>query len=117
MTERLVSETGLFLYSDYCGDLGSVADYADPEVLQYAGKKQLLQFNGGASMTTLNSHGWQVIPANSIESHRMFQTLAYLGMEPVVELNACGLKTAEILWKSLDRSDVGSLADLCQIIC
>jgi len=117
MTERLVAETDLFLYSDYCGDLGPAADNADPDVLRYSGAKQLLQFNGGVSMTTLNGHGWRVFPANSIESHRMFHTLAYLGIEPVVELNACGLKTAEILWKLLDKSDIGSLAELCQIIC
>jgi hypothetical protein len=117
MTERLIAETDLFVYSDYCSEMGAVIDNADPDVLGYLGKKELLQFTGGLDTAIMTANGWHLTPSQAIESHRMFHTLAYLGMEPVIELHACGLKTAEILWKSLDRKEVGALADLCQIVC
>jgi hypothetical protein len=117
LTQRVVVETDLFIFSDYCGELGSMSDHADPDVLKYSGKKQMLQFTGGMDSNVMGASGWRLVPSRSIESHRMFHTLAYLGMEPVVELHACGLKTAEIVWKSLERTEIGPLANLCQIVC
>lgn len=72
------------------GDI-SVKDYssAQPGVT-------LIQFAGKNDVNALTDCGIQVYPGINLPSHRMAQTLAFLGPQPVIDLHTAGLKVGEL---------------------
>jgi hypothetical protein len=59
----------------------------------------VVQFAGVVNVDELSEQGIKVYPGIELSSHRMTQTLAYLGPRPALELHAAGLKVGELLLK------------------
>jgi hypothetical protein len=56
----------------------------------------LIQFVGGLETDPFSNAGWTVLPDRPLSPQRMWRTLADLGIRPVIELHAAGLKAAEM---------------------
>jgi hypothetical protein len=56
----------------------------------------LVQFVGGLEITPFVNAGWTMLPDRPLPPQRMWRTLADLGIRPVIELHAAGLKAAEM---------------------
>ena len=96
-----------------------------PEQLANASPNTIvLQFVGSADVKYVQEAGLVCIPNYSLESHRMWRTLSYLGPKPVIELHTAGLKVGELMWNLAKRGlnshqiirKLGIPAGLCQTI-
>ena len=103
---RTHGDLDALVFADYCGSLGqppaNLSQGTDP-------KQILLQFAGGCDISSFLNAGWQVTPPTQLPTYRMFQTLAQLGIRPVVELHAAGLKAAELTLRG--KSTLGTPFD------
>lgn len=61
----------------------------------------VLQYAGIVDVTSVELAGLACIPKWSIGAHRMWQTLAYLGPRPIIDLHALGLKVGELMWRRM----------------
>lgn len=66
------------------------------EVARVAPKARVVQFAGAIDVASLERHGIGVWPLPPVGPRRMSRTLAHLGVRPVIELHAAGLKVGEI---------------------
>jgi hypothetical protein len=65
------------------------------EAARLAPGASIVQFAGALEWCSLVRHGVAVWPAPPVEARRMSRTLGHLGVRPVIELHAAGLKVAE----------------------
>jgi hypothetical protein len=85
-----------------------VADYASDEVLvgregllktndllEVAPDASIIQFAGGLDEQELRKNGFNVWPTPAVPPRRMSRTFAALGLKPVIELHAAGLRVGE----------------------
>jgi hypothetical protein len=89
--------TDVFICSDYDCKLGPIPDIM---LTRWEGTT-LIQFTGGLNISPFAAANWRVIPNHNIEPFRMYRTLAHLGVSPVIELHAAGLKTAELTFRKI----------------
>ncbi len=89
----------VLLYSDYHGEMGR--PMIDQSVLQRQVGSLLLQFTGGLDLMPFIQAAWRLVPEQSLPARSLWHTLSHLGIGPVIELHAAGLKTAELTLKQV----------------
>jgi len=103
-------------FSDF--DLVFVADYSfEKEILGYNVKEKLPQFKSTAIVHLCGSVNYEFFKSNGITCYpqqqgyrfRMTKTLAHLGLKPVIDLHASGLKVGECLYNNQESDLVQML--------
>lgn len=104
----------VLLYSDYHQEMGR--PMIDQAVLQRQVGSSLLQFTGGLELMPFIQAAWRLVPEQSLPAHTLWRPLAHLGVRPVIELHAAGLKAAELMLKSVPFDGSSPFAGLRQQI-
>lgn len=77
--------------------IGNEGDISPTDLAQCAPGLAIIQFAGQIDVTSLQKEGFFVFPGKTLEAHRMSQTLAGIGIRPVIELHSAGLKVGQLL--------------------
>ncbi len=104
------------IYLDYWNRSGGIDAVRAEAWLRKQAGTDLIQFVGGLDLEPFKSAAWITRPDNPVPSQRMWRTLADLGVRPVIELHAAGLKAAELELKSVPHDAPGRLCGLRQAI-
>jgi hypothetical protein len=96
MTLECTSTLDALIYIDYWNKAGNPDSRVTLDGMGKMAGTTLIQFVGGLDTTSFVKAGWSVVPDNQIAPQRMCRTLADLGIRPVIELHAAGLKAAEM---------------------
>jgi hypothetical protein len=102
------------IYIDYWNRAGQVDAPGTLEWLAQNTGARLFQFVGGLDLKPFQGAGWRIFPERALPAQRMWRTLADLGLRPVIELNAAGLKGAEMELRGVPHSSGGRLCGLRQ---
>lgn len=102
------------LYSDYNQEIGR--PMVDPGILQRQVGALLLQFTGGLNLVPFISAAWRLVPEQTLPPHTLWRTLAHLGIGPVIQQHAAGLKAAELALKQVPLDGGSPFAGLRQSI-
>ena len=77
--------------------IGPEGDVTAAELATMAPGSTVIQFAGRVDVPSLIECGIAVYPGIALDTQRMAKTLAELGVRPVVELHAAGLKVGQVL--------------------
>ncbi len=102
------------VYIDYWNRAGAVSFPDVGDWLKQHTHATLIQLVGGLEISPFVSAGWRVLPERALPAQRMYRTLADLGVRPVIELHAAGLKAAELELKGIPCESSGRLNGLRQ---
>jgi hypothetical protein len=102
------------IYIDYWNRTGSPENSNIGQWLLKNSGTLLIQFVGGLDTTLFKGAGWPTVPDHPIAPQRMWRTLADLGIRPVIELHAAGLKAAEMELNGIPHYSGGRLRGLRQ---
>lgn len=94
-----LASTDAVLVCDYGREdyvVGPDGDVTAEELAAMAPGIRIVDFAGPVDVTGLQANGISVYPGDTLPPHRMARTLAWLGLRPVVELHAAGLKIGEV---------------------
>jgi hypothetical protein len=76
--------------------------WLDPVRLAEASPHALvLQYAGVVDVESVQRAGLRCIPSRRVGAHRMWRTLAYVGLRPVIDLHTAGLKVGELMWHKM----------------
>jgi hypothetical protein len=114
--EEETEEIDALVYIDYWNKSGAV-DFPDvSNWLKQNAHATLIQLVGGLGVSPFVSAGWRVFPERALPAQRMYRTLADLGVRPVIELHAAGLKAAELELRDIPHESGGRLRGLRQCV-
>jgi hypothetical protein len=88
------------IVADFASDdifIGRGGHISAEELYAYSPGLSVLQFAGRVRVDELAALGIPFYPKDSVNSHQMAETFAYLGPRPVIELHAAGLKVGEVM--------------------
>jgi hypothetical protein len=97
---EVVEDVDAIVVADYSREdmiIGPEGDLAAADLAAMASGLTVIQFAGRVDVPSLTESGITVYPGIELESGRMARTLAELGVRPVVELHAGGLKVGQVL--------------------
>lgn len=90
--------------------LGQNGDITASELAAIVPDVSIIQYAGHIDVNRLKASGIFVYPGIEMGPQRMAQTLAALGVRPVVELHAAGLKIGEVFAKRIEDNSFIELA-------
>jgi hypothetical protein len=97
---EIVEDVDAIVVADYSREgmiIGPGGDLTAADLAAMASGLTVIQFAGRVDVPSLTESGITVYPGIELESRRMARTLAELGVRPVVELHAGGLKVGQVL--------------------
>lgn len=102
LTPPILSGVDAIVLADYARTdeiIGANGDITAAELSQLMPGGSVICFAGRADARELEKTGLRVVPNRELPARRMGFTLAHLGVRPVVDLHAAGLKVGELVWR------------------
>lgn len=102
------------LYSD--GNREMSQPMIDQAILQRHVGSLLLQLTGGLELMPFIRSAWRLVPEQTVPAVTSWRTIAHLGVGPIIDLHAAGLKAAELTLKQVPFDGNAPFAGLRQPI-